>query len=97
MGIDVWLGLKEVQYCECIGRDIGYGRRGEDVMLWSGVGGRLGVDLCGFGRVGGVLVLGLGLGLGLGSGSGLGLGVRVRGRVRVRCRVRVRVRVRVRF
>ena len=33
--------------CECIGRDVGYGRRGEDVMLWSGVRGRLGVDLCG--------------------------------------------------
>ena len=47
MGIDVWLGWKEVQYCECIGRDIGYGRRGVDVMRWSGVRGRLGVDLCG--------------------------------------------------
>ena len=47
MGIDVWLGLKEVHYCECIGRDVGYGRRGEDVMRWSGVRGRLGVDLCG--------------------------------------------------
>ena len=46
MGIDVELGLKEVHYCECIGRDIGCGCRGEDVMLWNGVGGRLGVDLC---------------------------------------------------
>ena len=45
--VDVELGLKEVQYCECIGRDIGYGRRGVDVMRWSGVRGRLGVDLCG--------------------------------------------------
>ena len=32
--------------CECIGRDIGYGCRDELGMLWSGVGGRLGVDLC---------------------------------------------------
>ena len=48
MKIDVELGLKEVHCCECIGRDIGYGCRGEDVMLWSGVGGRLGVDLCGW-------------------------------------------------
>ena len=46
MGIGVWLGLKEGLYCECIGRDIGYRCRGEDVMLWNGVGGRLGVDLC---------------------------------------------------
>ena len=29
----MWLGLKEVHYCECIGRDIGCGCRGEDVML----------------------------------------------------------------
>ena len=36
----MWLGLKEVYYCECIGRDIGCGGRGEDVMLWSGVRGR---------------------------------------------------------
>ena len=43
----MWLGLKEVQYCECIGWDIGCGCRGEDVMLWSGGRGRLGVDLCG--------------------------------------------------
>ena len=43
----MWLGLKEVQYCECIGRDIGCGFRVEDVMLWSGGRGRLGVDLCG--------------------------------------------------
>ena len=47
MEIDVELGLKEVHYFECIGRDIGYGCRGEDVMLWNGVGCRLGVDLCG--------------------------------------------------
>ena len=40
MRIDVELGLTEVQYCECIGRDIEYGCRGEDVMLRSGVGGR---------------------------------------------------------
>ena len=33
--------------CEWIGRDVGCGRRGEDGMLWSGVSGRLGVDLCG--------------------------------------------------
>ena len=26
----MWLGLKEVCYCECIGRDIGCGCRGED-------------------------------------------------------------------
>ena len=32
----MWLGFKEVYYCECIGRDIGCGCRGEDVMLWSG-------------------------------------------------------------
>ena len=44
---DVELGLKEVHCCERIGRDVGYGCRGEDAMLWSGVGGRLGVDLCG--------------------------------------------------
>ena len=43
----MWLGLKEVQCCKCICRDIGYGCRGEDGMLWSGVRGRLGVDLCG--------------------------------------------------
>ena len=38
MGIDVWLGLKEVYYCdcECIGRDVGCGCKGEDVMLWKG-------------------------------------------------------------
>ena len=46
MGTDVELGLKEVHYCECIGRDVGYGCREEVVRLWSGVGGRLGVDLC---------------------------------------------------
>ena len=45
--VDVELGLKEVQYCECIGRDIGYRSCGEIVMLWSGLRGRLGVDLCG--------------------------------------------------
>ena len=43
----MWLELKEVHCCEWIGRDIGCGCRGEDVMLWSGVRGRLGVDLCG--------------------------------------------------
>ena len=46
MKIDVELGLKEVHSCECIGRDVGYGCREEYGMLWSGVGGRLGVDLC---------------------------------------------------
>ncbi len=45
--VDVELGLKEVHYCECIGRDIGYGSCGEIVMLWDGLGGRLGVDLLG--------------------------------------------------
>ena len=45
--IDVELGLKEVHYCECIVRDIGCGCGEEDGMLWKGVGGRLGVDLCG--------------------------------------------------
>ena len=47
MKTDVELGLKEGHYCECIGRDIRCGCRGEDVMHWSGVRGRLGVDLCG--------------------------------------------------
>ena len=42
MEIDVELGLKEVHYCECIGNDIGYGCREEDVRLWSGVGGNAG-------------------------------------------------------
>ena len=41
----MWLGLKEVYYCECIGMDIECGCRGEDVMHWSGVRGRLGVDI----------------------------------------------------
>ena len=40
------LGLKEVHYCECIGRDNGGRCKEEMMMLWSGVGGRLGVDLC---------------------------------------------------
>ena len=52
MEIDVALRLKEVHYCACIGRDIGCECRGEDVMLWSGCGGRLGVDLCGTSMVG---------------------------------------------
>ena len=30
---------------KCIDRDIGYGCHEEDVMLWRGLGGRLGVDL----------------------------------------------------
>ena len=48
MGIvDVELGLTEVCHGECRVRSIGYGCREEDVMLWSGVGGCLGVDLCG--------------------------------------------------
>ena len=56
MEIDVELGLKEVHYCECIGRDVGYGCREEVVRLWSGVGGRLGVDLCDLiGLVGSIL------------------------------------------
>ena len=46
MEIDVELGLKEGHCCECIGRDVGCGCREEVVMLWSGVGGSLGVDLC---------------------------------------------------
>ena len=37
MEIDVELGLKEVHYCECIGRDIENGCREEVVRLWSGV------------------------------------------------------------
>ena len=45
--VDVELGLKEVQYCESIGRDVGYRSCCEIVMRWSGVRGRLGVDLCG--------------------------------------------------
>ena len=45
--VDVELGLKEVQYCECIGRDVGLRSCGEIVMLWDGLGGRLGVDLLG--------------------------------------------------
>ena len=47
MGIDVELGLKEVHYCERIGRDMGYKSCGEIVVLWVGLGGRLGVDLLG--------------------------------------------------
>ena len=39
--------MKEVDKCECIGRDIGKKCREEDGMLWRGFGGRLGVDLCG--------------------------------------------------
>ena len=46
METDVELGLKGLRYCECIGRDVGYGCREEVGMLWSGVGGRLGVGLC---------------------------------------------------
>ena len=43
--LDIALGLKEVHYRECIGRDIGHGSWEEDRMLWSGFGDRLGVDL----------------------------------------------------
>ena len=48
---------------ECIDRDVGNGYHEEDVMLWRGLGGRLGVDLarrftavgCGiFGKIGSV-------------------------------------------
>ena len=46
MEIDVELGLNEVHCCECIGRDVGCRCWGNDGMLWNGVGGRLGVDLC---------------------------------------------------
>ena len=51
MEIDVELGLKEVYYCECIGRDVGYGSHEELGMLWMGFGGRLGVDLGRFAAV----------------------------------------------
>ena len=43
----MWLGLQEVQYCECIGRDIEYRSCGEIVMLWDGLGGHLEIDLLG--------------------------------------------------
>ena len=36
-----------MHYCERIGRDMGYGSCGETVVLWVGLGGRLGVDLLG--------------------------------------------------
>ena len=43
---NVELGLKEVHYCECIGRDVGCRCKEVVMMLWNGVGSRLGVDLC---------------------------------------------------
>ena len=44
---------------ECIDRDIGCGCHEEDVMLWRGLGGRLGVDLARrFTAVGGVVLNG---------------------------------------
>ena len=46
MELDLELGLKEVHCCECIGRDVRCRCREEMGRLWSGVGGRLGVDLC---------------------------------------------------
>ena len=44
-GVDVGLGPMQTDYRECIGKDIGYGCREEDGMLWVVVGRRLGVDL----------------------------------------------------
>ncbi len=48
--LDVHFNLNEVHDRECIGRDIGCGSCEEDEMLWSGFGGRLGVDLGGLVR-----------------------------------------------
>ena len=45
MGIDVDPPRKGMHHRECIDRDVGYGYHEEDVMLWRGLGGRLGVDL----------------------------------------------------
>ena len=40
------LRRREWHYHECIGRHVRHRCEEEEVMLWLGLGGRLGVDLC---------------------------------------------------